>query len=73
MDFDKIRSKVEFPTDWNEFWKALEVAYKSGKEDTIYKLQCCANCKHNDFGHPCSKNCKNYEYWEVHDSDGVSM
>ena len=77
MDFNKIRSKVEFPKDWTEFWKALEVAYEEGKNDMIYKLQCCANCKHNDFGHKCSKGqsgeCVDYSCWQIHDSDGVSM
>lgn len=77
MDFDKIRSKVEFPKDWTEFWKALEVAYESGKDDMIYKLQCCANCKHNYFGRQCSKGqsgeCVDYSCWQIHDYDGVSM
>lgn len=77
MNFDKIRSKVEFPKDWIEFWQALTIAYESGKEDTTYKLQCCANCKHNDFSHKCSKGmageCVDYSCWEIHDYDGIEM
>ena len=75
MEFSKI--KPTLPTNLEEFYKCLEQAYNMGKEDTTYKLQCCANCKKNDFGHKCSKwqsgECKDYSCWEIHDSDGVEM
>lgn len=51
--------------------------YQKGFEDAVKLLQCCANCKKNDFGHKCSKwqsgECKNYSCWEIHDSDCVEM
>lgn len=51
--------------------------YQKGFEDAVKLLQCCQNCKHNWFGHKCSKaqtgECVDYSHWQIHDSDGVSM
>lgn len=55
------------------YWKG----YEDAKEEMTKKLQCCANCKHNDFGRRCSKGqtgeCKDYSRWEIHNHDGVEM
>ena len=51
--------------------------YEDAKKKYIYKLQCCANCKHNWFGKKCTKGqsgeCTDHSCWEIHDYDGVAM
>jgi len=73
MDFGTIK----FPTNWKELNQLLTTAYNMGKDETTYKLQCCANCKNNDCGRKCSKaqsgECVDYSCWQIHDYDGVEM
>ena len=46
-------------------------------QNLIERMKCCQNCKHNHFGHKCSKGqtkeCINYNLWEIHDYDCVEM
>lgn len=76
MEIKGINIK-ELPKTFTELYEIINAAYKSGEKDTTYKLQCCANCKHNDFGHKCSKGqsgeCVDYSCWEIHNYDGVSI
>lgn len=72
-----IGNDFNLPSDMDTYVRKLELAYENGVKDMTYKLQCCANCKDNSFGHKCSKaqtgECVDYSCWRIHDYDGVSM
>ena len=60
-----------------ELVKMCQAAYQFTYDKLVYKLQCCANCADNHFGHKCSKGqtgeCTDYSCWKMHSYDGVSM